>query len=108
MTNLETIRQKCIEANPGLKDQCAAEECSQCQHNPVVRPIRLADVLLAIDKFHGNMFVDEVGCFVKPKRKEFTYNYIIKNDQNVKWNLRQDDLSKQSEETVNFLAELLK
>ena len=118
MTNLELIRQKCIEANPEIEsakrklvraydDEHLDSERIYYQNVKVSRPIRLVDVLLAIDKFHGNMFVDEVGCFVKPKRKEFTYNYVIKNDRNIKWNLHQDDLSKQSEETIKFIAELL-
>jgi hypothetical protein len=55
------------------------------------RPIRLADVLRAQDK-------------VLPFRK----GYMGKmTDTVLKWNLRADDLEKQSEQTIDFLHELL-
>lgn len=54
------------------------------------RPIRLSDVLLAIEK----AFENRLGV---SQRKFETLE---------KWNLRNDDLNDQSGETINFLAEL--
>jgi len=66
------------------------------------RPIRLADVLLAI------------GCnsYTVPKDRFRDGNSLYSGDWNangqIMWNLRADDLEKQSQETVDFLYELLK
>jgi hypothetical protein len=54
------------------------------------RPIRLADVLLAVHEIHGS------------------FKYDIDMVERSGWSLRADDLEKQSEETINFLYELLK
>jgi hypothetical protein len=55
----------------------------------------LADVLLAIEK----MLIDEnSGIWGKTDRQ----NSVVSH-----WNLRKDDLNEQSEETIDFLAELL-
>lgn len=61
------------------------------------RPIRLADVLLAIGEKYGNHVLEFSGtktCSLEAAR-------II-----PQWNLRADSLSEQSDETVHFLAEL--
>jgi hypothetical protein len=52
------------------------------------RPIRLADVLLTLHQFRGS------------------FNHDIDMVERSRWNLRADDLEKQSEETINFLAVL--
>jgi hypothetical protein len=58
---------------------------------PARRPIRLADVLLAMFEGDAEERADE----------------LIHGSVKV-WNLRKDDLNEQSEETITFLAELLK
>lgn len=71
------------------------------------RPLTLADILEVIKKFHGNMFVDECGHFVKPKRKEFTYNYVTEGSTNITWNLRLP-FEEQSDATILFIHGLVK
>lgn len=129
MTNLELIRQKCIEANPdiveclsckgqgftsehdvpashnggdGSCETCPVQvQCIDCSATGKIepRPIRLADVLLAIKKDGFSLSSD--GIFLENIDYE-TYKEC------GAWNLRKDDLNEQSEETINFLAELLK
>lgn len=89
MPNLELIQQKCAEANPdGFEFG-------------VSRPIRLADVLLAI------------------RANPSHHSYSIQVSENVSfcrgetwieigWNLRKDNLNDQSEDTIHALADLLK
>ena len=67
------------------------------------RPIRLADVLLAlwekrIKPLEGWLFVDIQGQFISG---------IDLEEKGIFWNLKEDDLSKQSPETIKFLTELL-
>jgi len=57
------------------------------------RPIRLADVLQAMDDA------------AKGDLQQIRENLIATYD---KWNLLDDDLSRQSQETIDFLAEILK
>jgi len=92
--NLELIRQKCIEANPEIESRTFQFQNLHIhdQH------IRLADVLLAI------------------KQKEDGLTPVILGDifwgeegrMDTTWNLHKDDLNEQSEETINFIVELLK
>lgn len=71
------------------------------------RPIRLADVLLAIqDKIvkqweKDNARLDTLGNW-QPYLEEMGLKTI------KKWNLLKDDLTLQSKETIDFLCELLK
>jgi hypothetical protein len=66
------------------------------------RPIRLADVLLAS------------GCntYTVPKDRFHSGDLLFSGDWQtggqIVWNLRADDLEKQSEETISFIYELLK
>jgi hypothetical protein len=66
------------------------------------RPIRLADVLLAILKQdpanRTKLLLESSGQF----------RQVFPNRLGPYWNLRADDLEKQSEETISFLYELLK
>ncbi len=64
------------------------------------RPIRLADVLLALGE--TDWHIGQHGRFFKWSR---SLEEMI--GQPVSWTLRVDDLEKQSEETINFLYELL-
>jgi hypothetical protein len=120
--NLHFIREKCIAANPEiveLKFGCEFENVKtgarfiiptngypNDNHKILGRPIRLADVLLAIENANGNIELAtygeplHIGHYEKPERE----GYYSK----AYWNLRADDLEKQSEETISFLYELLK
>jgi hypothetical protein len=88
MDKLELIRQACIKANPigsgGFK----------------YRPIRLADVLLAIDG-------TTQGQLIAIRPNGDMYRSDIQNTK-WHWNLRNDDLSQQSNECIEFLYDLLK
>jgi len=106
---LEAIRQACIKANPEIvvnkhaqliKFDHSVEYFEQC------RPIRLVDVLLA--GVTGMEYaVSEDGHFLKlsgvTETGLNTYEGI-----GIYWNLRTDDLIKQSEECIGFLYDILK
>lgn len=66
------------------------------------RPIRLADVLLAIKKTDRAISVYEDGMFIDHSKNEMAMN------TRFYWNLLKDRLEDQSDETLTFLAELLK
>lgn len=71
------------------------------------RPIRLADVLLAVDKL---LYIEIEGGRTHPENMFVNCkgDFILETGLILgRWNLREDDLSKQSEETLKFLAELL-
>ncbi|HEY1757932.1 MAG TPA: hypothetical protein VGG72_21360 [Bryobacteraceae bacterium] len=140
MTNLDLIRQKCIEANPDiveLKEGCIVHvnelshtvfgkdggkfmaylnrpfpddllvnDFYDCEFSEgtdeiriIGRPIRLADVLLAA--IGKGLAVNTIGVFMSDEEG------IMPHTFRAAWNLRKDDLNEQSEETINFLAELL-
>ena len=65
----------------------------------------LADVLLAIDKAtkESSYFVDSEGSF----HEWFAPKGRLDLQTITKWNLKDDNLDNQSEETINFLWELL-
>lgn len=92
MNNLDFIRQKCVEANPEKWNKVT----------PVLRHFeffRLADVLLAMrDNWVEIRLSVPFVLFVQ------TYP----NHATAKWDCRQDDLIEQDEETLAFLADLLK
>ena len=95
MDKLQTIREACIKANPKKEWEEYFPDAGDHRGVAVDIPCRLAAVLLAIDeKFveenSGNWGVEE------------TQSKLVKL-----WNLRNDDLSQQSEETINFLYDLL-
>lgn len=117
---LDLIRQKCIEINPSIL-------CVDCEgvgyqvegdHNgePVQvqcpcheRPIRLADILLAIEssflaasKNVEEVVIAETGSFgvVRNETQQVAWHPIY-------WKLRKDNLTEQSDECIKFLAELL-
>lgn len=86
--HIALVWRKCIEAN--------ADEKDRYEIGP--RAVRLADVLLAIQKARGGMWARHSGVF--------------EVDQWVKdllpmYDLRKDDLTEQSDECVAFLAKLL-
>lgn len=110
MTNtpdlLEKIRAKCIEVNPGIathREPCQCKDHGLCpfkDHSRIGRPIRLADVLLAID-------------FVRPTKQSWFVRYdgmFFENRWNEwgpTWNLRQDSLEDQSPEVIAFISSIL-
>lgn len=109
MNNLDLIRQKCIEANPESFECSMGTECLHhvCKKS---RPIRLADCLLAIGKIDRlNVDVPQV-VFVSARGyfSMLTEQHTIDVNYGKQWNLKLDDLTKQSEETITFLADLLK
>lgn len=81
----------------GVKDSW---DFCQRYHKIVGRPIRLADVLLAISGrtgYNGKCWMLEQDGL-----------YVFERLKRIAWNLRNDDLTQQSEETISFLYELLK
>jgi hypothetical protein len=72
------------------------EKFKPSELKPLGRPISLADVLLA--KFRANL--NHMGGVM-------SQDYSSVGEAVAWWNLHADDLEKQSEETINFLAELL-
>ena len=95
---LQLIRQACIEANPGKEWYTRWSTAVQ------VHPATLVDVLLAIHAVNPySYFVDIRGDFWKWVNMDVA---PIRNEH-VRWNLREDDLTKQSPETIDFLYDVL-
>ncbi len=110
MTDLQIVRKACIEANPEIVVNENAQLIHQdhtVEYFVQTRPIRLADVLLAIElkdkkDEYGNELTLEIthfGMFVGS-----VYNW---EDEPVFWQLKNDTLESQSPETLSFLASLL-
>jgi hypothetical protein len=77
------------------------------------RPIRLSDVLLALQKANKNISIQDYGCFMwfgNPDKNDPCeiegWNEIF-GDKRITWDLKNDNLESQSEETIKFLANLL-
>jgi hypothetical protein len=105
------IREKCIEANPEIKRRFVFI----CRHGEEYQQpdvIRLADVLLATNNAVRNMAVQDFGALMLFSVDEDTdsldWNEVMVDGKRRHWNLRADDLRQQSEETINFLYDLLK
>lgn len=90
---LQKIRAKCIEVNPEI---VVWSPIVADKKRKAPRPIRLADVLLAMK----NVSL-EVSWF------EGDDSLMRLDGANVRWNLREDDLEKQSEETIKFIGSVL-
>jgi hypothetical protein len=88
MTNLDIIREACERAH--------GHELTDARG--ISRPIRLADVLLAIEPWFGES--PDEGKMITEKMSDVLL--IIQY-----WNLRADDLLQQSEETLNLIAAAL-
>ena len=102
---LDLVRAACIEANPSdptLRDQNSGQGLQIKRAHG--RPVRLADVLLAIERSdHDELYsVGEGGWFYQDTLQGDGYA-----NMDVLWNLRKDDLTEQSDECVSFLAQLL-
>lgn len=106
---LELIKQKCIEANPEIVINENAQLIKfdhSVEYFVQTRPITLADVLMAIDK----KIINERGV----RHTQYMINtqgqlaeYGILGKILMSWNLK-EPLENQSEDTINFLYELLK
>lgn len=110
---VETVRGKCIVANPEIKyvicncgEKVATEESGYHHCGAFLggrerheREIRLADVLLAMKEY---VLMDNFGDIYRTKNGEIDHDH-----SSARWDLKKDDLSLQSEETVRFLGELL-
>jgi|SRR5580765_6942954 len=100
---LNFIREKCIAALGGEDNNLHAFKIVTGDES-----VGLADVLLAIEYslFPGTIefstYGDDfhIGTYEKPDREGYY--------KKAYWNLRADDLQKQSEETISFLYHLLK
>lgn len=76
---------------------CTFEVKSTDKYKILGRPIRLADILLAIDKQYPGNFATVASN-----------GWLHYGDKRCFYDLRADDLEKQSEETIEFLYQLLK
>lgn len=106
---LQAIREKCVEANPEIVAETWVkphEDVSLFQQfnagdGKLYRPIRLADVLLAMDRQGDpNYCVTLDGDIWSVKAWGYEHKYCT-------WNLRQDFLDSQSPECIDFLYSLL-
>ena len=107
---LELIRQKCIEANPEILETLSLSENAEIIHTRTIsRPIRLADVLLAMNKLEhdGSYIISAAGIFAHFKAEGARIDKALRILE-CSWNLRKDDLNEQPKETINFLAGLLR
>jgi hypothetical protein len=102
------IRAACIKANPEIEAEWPCE-CRKCgvpgKHQFRGRSIRLADVLLAIENtgVHCAFYGEGNLWLVKP-----TMEGLGTGRENCTYDLRQDDLTLQSDETISWLYDLLK
>lgn len=104
----EAIREACIAAGARLTShgctqhwpQCNNGDCNLCK-TTTFRDIRLADVLLAIQENHknkGDILITSVGIFGSIERGNLGHL----------WNLLNDSLDSQSDETISFLFNIIK
>lgn len=80
---------------------CTFEVKSTDKYKILGRPIRLADILLAIGE--SDWYIGQHGRFFKWSR---AMGEMV--GQPYAWNLREDDLEKQSEEMIEFLYQIRK
>lgn len=105
MTDLLTrIREKCIEANPDIQRSTRMHvrldenDLGKREYKKVYwsRPIHLTDVLAAIEQVQPQSISMDAATTLAT-------NWGGRS----KWNLRADDLEKQSPETLEFIGSLL-
>lgn len=94
--NIQLIRERAVEANPEIRGRWGIDDTP-----PIERGVRLSDVLLAME---GKPAYDRVVVTTSGHIMDF--EGVV--PPNAKWNFRKDDLTQQSDETISFLAELLK
>ncbi len=75
------------------------------------RPIRLADVLIAMNKAKIDSAIQDYGCFMLDREDEIgdsiEWQEITSNGERRHWNLQKDNLDDQPKETIDFLYNLL-
>jgi len=127
-TNLELIRQKCIEANPEiveLKFGCIVLDENGIQEHVIysVEEFMTGNLKVKLDATAVLIRADELKCIIgSPIRFG---DVLLTLEKNLRpslqlekywqtvhaliafWNLRKDDLNEQSEETLDFIASLL-
>ena len=99
---LQAVREAVTKAVPSIKSHCPS--CGGAVFGESCRPIRLADVLAAMEKVEADYFIDMSGTFVK---QNTTLDGDAPERTDYKWNLLDDDLSHQTPETIDFLYEIL-
>lgn len=114
---LETICAVCVKANSGIYvrhgNLCDPYEYGVYATHRMcdTRPIRLADVLLALESKHREDYAIVSNGFFLTWRSDNRFgqdgDWKGANTE-ARWNFRKDDLSEQSDECIAFLAELLK
>ena len=97
--HLQTIREACIETIEDMKLEQIGKENFRREFVARYRPIRLADVLLALE--------------TKSKQDPLNEYQSLHDRHGVTatlrlWNLRKDNLTEQSDGCLEFLAQLLK
>lgn len=109
---LEAIRKACVAANPEIIVEGRESGITPCacwwhKNYPPdgnkYRPIRLADVLLALHEAPRTKNVGITTLVGSMVLESFT-----KDDLRKEWNLYKDSLEEQSKETVAFIYDLLK
>ncbi len=89
----------------GANGEAIAKRYSADNFEIIGRPIRLADVLLAIEIRKPTMKITDSDNIDYGKMVDITEEEKIK--AMFDWDLKSDDLEKQSEETISFLHNLL-
>lgn len=97
MTTLERIRQKCIEANPEKNWVKEVVDADGGEIHP-----SLSDVLNALLEESRGILSHEHGGMTPHQWRNERWLEVI-----YEWNLLQDDLSKQSIETIEFIGKVL-
>lgn len=97
---LELVRAKVIEAVPGIRGIGSKRDGHRIRAVEVTRPIRLSDVLVAVDYPEGQACIyDEDGNIVVTKGTHAGHGGY--------WNPLRDSLDEQSPECIDFLAKVL-
>lgn len=113
---LELIHQKCIATNPEIgTENCLCCGKKECDYSTTGcswyrgRPIRLADILLAIAHCEKNWNEENWGLIAAEIYENHAEAEFESNEHgHAFWKLRADDLIQQSDECITFLADLLK
>lgn len=71
------------------------------------RPIRLADVLLAMNVQGLSMAIQDFGCWMREELDEHGESVEWTEKRKANWNLSDDNLDNQSDECKEFLTKLL-
>lgn len=112
MTNLQAVREKVIAAVPGIPtreyiDQIGNEPATR--HRVPIRPITLADVLLAMEKADQDWSIYSSGEFYREWTEDAGCG-CCHDDRSAfgpTYNLSDNNLDNQSPETIQFLADVL-